>query len=366
MRIFKKGKKWYVDYTYRRKRYRKAVSRSKREAEWALHDIELKIVRREHLGVVERKNILFEDCVEKYLVYSQANKSEKSYKRDDVILKLNLAPEFTGKYLDEITAECIERYKIARLHEVKPATVNRELACLRHMLNKAIEWGYLMDNPMKNVAPMKTEPERVRYLELDEIQGLLAVCTEHLRPIVLCALHTGMRKGEILNLKWSDIDLDQKTLTLEKTKTNRRRTIPLSGILLQEVKRLPKRSKYVFPNQNGNPFTDIKRSFHTALKRACIENFRFHDLRHTFASHLVMSGHNIRVVQQLLGHADIKTTTRYSHLSKQHLEEAVNCLSVRYGIGTNLAPQPTELPKNKAGEWIRTTDLRITNALLFH
>lgn len=223
--------------------------------------------------------------------------------------------------------------------------------CLRAMLNKAVQWGYLTDSPMKGIRLLKEPPERVRYLTTEEIARLLARCSEHLRPIVICALHTGMRKGEILNLKWSDVDLHNRMILLERTKNNRRRMIPLSGVLCSVLKALSRRSEYVFCSEKGERFGNVRKGFKAALKRASIEDFRFHDLRHTFASHLTMSNCNIRTVQQLLGHTTIRTTMKYAHLSKEYLEEAVNLVGAKLspGVETNLKQSKVPVVENQAG-----------------
>jgi integrase len=144
------------------------------------------------------------------------------------------------------------------------------------------------------------------------------------------ALNTGMRRGEILNLKWSDINMRTGTIIIRKSKNNEVRMIPINDTLKQSLEQIgPQQSnEYVFGNGNGKPYVTIKTGFKAAVRRAGITDFRFHDLRHTFASHLIMSGVDIKSVQELLGHKDIRMTIRYSHLSNAHLQEAVKRLDV--------------------------------------
>lgn len=222
----------------------------------------------------------------------------------------------------------IEKYKAERLAEVSPATVNRELANLKNMYTKAIEWGYVKSNPVKKVKFLKEPPGRLRYLKAEEVDALLKACADHLRPIVITALNTGMRRGELFNLKWTDVDLKNRKITVVNTKNNESRVIPINQTLYKELIEISDESKgeYVFPDRKGHPFKDIKKSFSTALKRAKIEDFRFHDLRHTFGSHLVMQGVDLRTVQQVMGHKDIKMTMRYSHLSPEYVQEAMERL----------------------------------------
>lgn len=302
-------------------------------AELALKDVELKIIKGEYLGVYEEKKVLFSDFAKDYLNFSKANKRPNSYERDCVSLNRHLIPCFEAKYLFEITAQMIEEYKIERLKKVKPASVNRELSCLKHLYTKAIEWGHIKNNFIKPVKKLKEPPGRIRYLEPEEIDSLLENCASHIRPIVITALNTGMRRSEILSLKWSDVDLRNHNLTLSETKNNELRIIPINDPLCETLNGLPRyfKSDYVFFNKDGDRLKTIRTGFEKAVKRAGIENFTFHDLRHTFASHLVMAGVDIRTVQQLLGHKEIKMTMRYSHLSPSHLADAV------HRLGTNLA-----------------------------
>lgn len=331
MRIFKRGKSWYVDYLYKGKRTRKSVGRSKRVAELKLKDIELRIAKKEHLGIDDERKILLKDFVKDYLEYSSANKTYESHRRDKTSLK-NLIPVFGDLYLFKITTQMIEHYKSRRLNKVEPATVNRELSCLKHIYTKAIEWGYVKENPARKVKLLKEPVGRLRYLEMEDIHRLINSCSKELRPIVLVALNTGMRKGEILNLKWENIDFKNRLMSLEKTKTNERRIIPMNDLLFKTIKKLLRKSEYLFPyKNNGIPLKNVRKSFASALKKANIEDFRFHDLRHTFASQLAMNGFNLITIKDLLGHKSLRTTMRYAHLSRSHLRDAVQ------KVGTKMA-----------------------------
>jgi integrase len=243
-----------------------------------------------------------------------------------------LGCSFEG-YLSKLTTAQIEKYKITRGESVAPATVNRELALLKHMLTKAVEWGYLKDNPAKSVKLLKELPGRLRYLEAEEIERFLDSCNDdpqvpYLGPIVTMALHTGMRLDEILGLRWDDIDLKHRLITITKTKNNERKTIPINDVLYEELSRLPRHvtSPYLFCHPGGTRILRIDRSFRSALKRAGVDKFRFHDLRHTFASHLAMRGVPLEIIGTLLGHKDPKMTKRYAHLSPTSLKAAVATL----------------------------------------
>lgn len=328
MGIYLKGKNWYVDYYVKGKRKRKKVGPSKKLAEQVLKDIHVKIAKKEYLGVYDEKRLLFADFAQEYLEYSKTNKSSSMARNEAIHINQQFIPALGQRYLFEITPQMIEKFKATRLEDVTPATVNRGLACIKHMYTKAIEWGYVKTNPAKGVRFLKEPPGRLRYLEPLEVEVLLKACAAHIHPIVVTALNTGMRKGEILNLKWGAIDLNNRRITVTNSKNNEARVIPINGTLYQELSKLPRKSKseYVFANGKDRPLGDIKKSFATALKRAGIQDFRFHDLRHTFGSQLVMQGVDLRTVQQIMGHKEIKMTMRYSHLSPGHVQEAVGKL----------------------------------------
>jgi integrase len=212
------------------------------------------------------------------------------------------------------------------------ASVNRELATIRHFHAKSVEWEMAESNPFEKGKSLllKLDNQRIRYLEQDEIDRLIAECKpkKHLYRIVICAINTGMRKGEILTLKWRQIR--NGFIYLEKTKTKNKREIPVNDDLKLIFKEIRKeeglKSKYVFTYCQRN-IERVDRSFKAALTRAKIEDFKFHDLRHTFASHVIMRGGSIKDVQELLGHRTMTMTLRYSHLSQEHKKKAVNLLN---------------------------------------
>ena len=328
MAVFKKGKYWYIDYYYRGRRKRRKVAPSKKVAGDVLKDVQVKIAKGEYLGIYEEKKVLFEDFAREYLEYVKANKSSGMAGNEEGYLKTNLTPTFGGRFLYEITPQDIEKLKANLLVKLEPATVNRYLACLKHMFRKAIDWGYLNGNPAKGVSKLKEPPGRVRYLAKKEIQKLLEACPPRLSPIVVTALHTGMRREEILRLMWRSVDLDHRTIRVEKSKNNESRTIPMNETLYRVVSGLSRHSDsaYVFPAKEGRPYTDVPKTFRKAVKEAKVEHFRFHDLRHTFASYMIMNGCDVKTLQELMGHKDIKMTMRYSHLSKDHVRESVKIL----------------------------------------
>ncbi|MGD0336195.1 MAG: site-specific integrase [Candidatus Omnitrophota bacterium] len=313
-------------------------SSNKKFAETVLAKRIVEVAEGRFLDIKRVKKIKFDDFANEYLELH--SKLKKSYYTDCKIVNL-LKKYFSGKYLYEITSLDVEKLKSTRAKEVSPATVNRALAVLKSMFNRAIVWGKVEHNPCRAVKMFKENNQRLRFLEKEEIDKLLANCCEHLKPIVIVALHTGMRKSEILGLKWRDVDIEHKTIHLLDTKNGEKRDVPMNSVAIKTIISVPKHkdSFYIFCNQDGEPYGDIKKSWLTAVKKACIIDFHFHDLRHTFASQLVMSGVDLNTVRELLGHKSLEMTIRYSHLSPDHKKKAVDILSYKIGSksGTNLA-----------------------------
>jgi len=226
----------------------------------------------------------------------------------------------------------IEQWQSMRLEYNKPSTVNRLTGCLKHMINKGVDWDMATEESLKlvrKVKPLEENNRRLRFLAIDECQNLIDCCAPHLKPIVTVALHTGMRRGEILGLRWEQVDLEHGFILLEMTKNGERKEIPIDDTLDEVFSQMPRsiESIYVFTDRDGNPYKSIKRSFSTATRKAGITDFRFHDCRHTFASHLVMAGVDLVSVKELLGHKSLRMTLRYAHLAAGHKRKAVNILN---------------------------------------
>ncbi len=331
MGVFQKQGVWWIDYYVTGKRKREKIGPNKRLAQTVLEKRKVQIAENKYLDKRKERKVRFSEFAGEYYEYSRVNK--KSWGRDRTSLN-HLTTFFGDKNLNEITPDLIERYKAQRKNSisargtgVSPASINRELACLKNMFTKAIEWGKVIDNPAIKVKLFKEPNGRLRYLETPEIKRLLVSCSPHLKPIVVVALNTGMRKGEILKLKWDHLDFSNELVFVEDTKNGHRREIPMNRLLTETLKsaksRFRESGEYVFCHEDGKPYLNVRKSFETALRRAGIEDFRFHDLRHTFASRLVMAGVDLATVKELLGHKSLEMTLRYSHLSPEHKRQAV-------------------------------------------
>ncbi len=261
------------------------------------------------LNVAPQKRMLFADYARKYLKHSRENKAEGTSTRDRTSI-VHLKEFFGELCLEEITLARIEEYKSQRLEKVTSSTVNRETGCLDHMLNMAIEWEILREKPFKKIRKMKEPPGRIRYLTLEEIPRLLRECSARILLIVFTALNTGMRKGEITDLRWRDVDLANRIIHIERAKNRERRDVPINEPLMRMLQLRERQGPKVFEGVG-----EFRKSFLGAVKRAGIEDFRFHDLRHSFASYLVMQGTSILLVKDLLGHKTLEMTLRYAHLA---------------------------------------------------
>jgi integrase len=280
-------------------------------------------------------------------------------------LRASFGAPLRGLRLDEISAFHVERWRSARLKAgLTASTVNRDLNVLRGALSRAVEWGLLPVHPLAKVKASKTDRSgQVRYLTAAEEKRLLAALTarddkrraertranqwrrartyrrwpeygtftDHVTPLVTTALHTGLRRGELFQLRWSDVDLTAARLTVQGdgAKSGQTRHIPLNVTAAttlttwREIMKPKDADTIVFPGTDGAPLEDIKKAWAALLKAAKIADFRFHDCRHHFASKLVMAGVDLNTVRELLGHSDFKMTLRYAHLAPEHKAAAV-------------------------------------------
>ncbi|MGR0171322.1 tyrosine-type recombinase/integrase [Pseudomonas aeruginosa] len=271
--------------------------------------------------------------------------------------------------LDEIDARRIEKLRSCWLESgLAPATANRNLVRLKGVLSRAVDWEVLEVHPLVKVRRLKVDQRgRVRYLTkeeesrlrkaLDERQDTMRSerqsanewraqrkhellpdlyalkFTDHLKPLVLLAINTGMRRGETFNLKWGDVDLKNKMVTVEGggAKSGQTRHLPLNLEAFEALREWKEQQKgeggYVFPGKGGKRLDNVKKSWVTLLVSAKIDGFRWHDLRHTFASKLVMAGVPLNTVRELLGHSDISMTLRYAHLAPESKAAAVELIS---------------------------------------
>jgi integrase len=319
MGVFERNGSWNIDYYVGNRRIREKVGTSKGEARKALAVRQAQIAQ----GRFEFQNRLsaptFEKFAERYKEYARANK--RGFRNECYRIQ-QLVETFGKRRLCDLTTWDAEKLKTDMNKSKRPATVNRILGNAKHMLAMAVKWGELSKNPFAgvNLLPVPRMPERI--LQENEEPSLLEACTRvrapYLRPIVIVALNTGMRKGEILSLQWSQVDLTNRLIHVQNGKTEYSdRRIPMNDTVFESLFRLYKnrRGGLVFPSprKNDQRLVDLKSAFGSAVRLSKIRHIRFHDLRHSFATRLVRTGVDLITVQHLLGHAKITMTARYAH-----------------------------------------------------
>jgi integrase len=281
------------------------------------------------------KQITFVELAKKYKDW--INGRQKSAKNKGYVINA-LVNSLGNLRLIDFSVELVEKIQTDLLKEKSIVSSNRTIAIIQAMFTKALDWEMIKEEDLKRVRKVKQlkgEAKRLRYLSDDEAERLIYNCDKNLKNIVITALNTGMRKSEILKLTWDRVDLRNRIILLDKTKNGQRREIPINNTLLNVLSDIIRNLKtdYMFYNpETLKPYCDIQKSFTTALKKSKIFDFHFHDLRHTFASRLVMAGIDLTTVKELLGHKDIKMTLRYSHLSQAHIKKAVEILDDRCKI----------------------------------
>lgn len=279
----------------------------------------------------KKPSLLFEVMAGEYLQYYQANRRPRSVERHQMAFQA-LKLFFGGHRLADINPFLIEKYKRSRKEQGRSeVTINRELAFLKNLFTMAMKWGKASENPVSQVRFFREDNGRTRFLTEEEETRLLACCHPYLQPLVITALHTGFRKSELLALRWEHVDVRHHLITVEAAyaKNGETRSIPMTATLTETLCALKSEagpSTAVFRTHEGTPYRHIAKVFGAACRRAGLTDVTFHDLRHTFASRLVMAGVDLPTVQALMGHKTIAMTMRYTHLAPGHKRTAIAVL----------------------------------------
>ena len=337
MSFSKRGRFWQMSLMVNGKQIRKSTRTTDKKLAQRIHDKVMgQIAEGKWFEGSLGKHKTFKEMMDRYMAEHSTPKKASS-ERDHSSLS-HLLPFFGTRSLSEISPKLFYEYKNTRRNEeASPCTINRELALTKHAFNMAVrEWEWITENPVIRVSMEKEPPSRDRWLTYEE-EALLSASPQWLKEITIFAIETGCRREEILSLTWKDVDIFKKVVTIFAKKTGDRRGIPLTtkafDILKSKEKVRTKRGSikredFVFshPGRQKVNFHALRWAFEKALKKAKIEGFRFHDLRHTFASRLAQQGVDPYTIQKLMGHKTFTTTARYSHHCAESLRSGINAL----------------------------------------
>lgn len=347
MGLVKRGNVWWMSFTYEGRQIRKSTETSdKRLAEAILGKVKVQIVEGKYFDKPKEDPKTFSELMERYL---REHASRRAHYRRSVNMVNNLKTFFGNPKLHQVTPKLIVAFKNKRYADgVMPATINRELALLKKAFNLACrEWEWTRDNPVCRVSMEREQNTRDRWLTEADEQRLLGAATPWIKELIIFAIHTGMRRGEILGLTWAGVDFARRTVTVFRSKNGERRTIPMNqtvlDLLSEKYAKRSSGSELVFASRTETLLdgSNLRRGFTSALKAAKIENLHFHDLRHTFATRLVQAGVDLYKVQRLLGHKSPIMTQRYAHHFPESLRDGVEILDRKSGISTILAQVPS-------------------------
>jgi len=338
MSIYKRGKKWGVDVVYPDGRRIKKIIGPKKTAQ----KVETKLKNEIIDGKWQLRfltKIKLKDFLETFLEHAENDLAVSTFKTNRVRIKKHLIPYFGRFDLIAITRKKVDDYKLKRIKDgAKANTIRIELSNLSKMFKKAIEWDYAHTNPVNGVEKPKVPKQPPRFLTKDEEKRLLEKSPDHLKPIIITGLNTGMRRSELFNLKWIDVDLKKREIVVRSetkaegefhTKDYDYRHIGINKTLYKVLSKLPRINEYVF-TYKGKRIKGIRRSINTAYKNASIDpkGQPFHIFRHTFATRLLTAKNptTLEKLQQLLGHEDFTTTLQYAHLTSRSFKDEVNRL----------------------------------------
>ena len=323
------------DFAINKRRYRGAIkeARNQEQARTAAQRIWDGVFNKKY--VPEAQETPFTKFYrERFLPYSKLHK--KSH-YDDIRIGNAFCEFFGDEPIERITWERIEDFKTERSRvrtktgeKRRPATINRELSVLSKALTLAVKANVIRRNPCREVDRFKVDNARSRFLSEEEEACLFEKLGDHqmVKDVVTVALNTGMRQGEIFNLCWFDVDLVRGAIHVRRTKTGKDRFVPINSRLRALLESLNRSNEHVFPSpKTGRALIDVKRQFDRAKVLAGIADFRFHDLRHTAATRMADNGADVFTIAAILGHSDIRMTSRYTHATDRARRAAVESLA---------------------------------------
>src|SRR5437588_971360 len=347
--IYRRGQSWCVGFTVNKRRVRETVGPNKKVAEKVLSLRMTQVLENRYFPPNRALGRMpFNQFADMYLERVVPLMKSIRTERDRVKRWMR---QFATRPLGQITRAEIEAWRRERMSKCRPATINRDLSRLRHMLNIAVEWELLEESPMQGIKFLRENNARTRYLSLEECQRLIASCmAPHIRAMVSVALHSGMRLGEILNLRWYDLDFSSGFILVRDSKNGESRHVPMDATLFALFRAYPHRlgTDLVFSSPAGGHIVDVRTGFLNSCKRAGLIDLHFHDLRHTFASQFVMSGGDLYILKEILGHKSITMTQRYAHLSPTYKIKAIDRMNTLWAGATPQASTSEMLPESSS------------------
>jgi integrase len=335
MAVYKRRGSWFLDITIDGKRVQRVIkgARTRTQALKAAAVMENQLFEKTY-SLEKTPEVRFDKFIEEtFLPYSKMHK--KSYS-DDVRHCRMLCSFFGRLNMTEITPAMLEKFKRERLEGItmykrrrNPATVNRELCVLSKIFSLAFDAELIESNPCRRVRKLRADSMRTRYLSPDEETRLMSALDgqEWLQNIVTMAIHTGMRQGEIFSLTWFNVDLGRGVINVRRTKSGKDRYVPINQTVREMLESLQHVSEYVFPSpKTRGRIIDVKFSFDRARRKAKLEDFRFHDLRHTAATRMADEGADAFTLASIFGWSDIRMALRYTHATDEAKRRAVENL----------------------------------------
>ncbi len=375
--IYKRGVHYWIRYAGPDKKmiYESVGSSKFKDAESLLLDRKTAVRDGKMPEIRSTTQHTFKELAAKYVAWMNGRHRSAYSKKFIIDDMVRLYGNLTLQHFNTILLEQYQNYLMGK--GLKPGTVNKDTSMMKAMLKKAVDWNMMSEETLRQARKVKNQTDqgkRLRYLSNVECAALLQACETYpyLKAVVQTALNTGMRRGEILNLRWDNVDMRHGFIMLDRTKNGDRREIPINCTLRGVFQGLTRRIDVAFvfyDPDTGKAYQGVKRSFGNSIKKTewekCLhcsherqktelqrpencpdcggemrrlkglQDFRFHDLRHTFASHLVMAGVDITTVSRLLGHKTLTMTLRYAHLAPAHLTSAVELLDKQlHGMAT--------------------------------
>ena len=359
----KKGQVYGIDYYADGRRHRELVGPTLDETRKKLEEMRQTAKKGRYQAELKRRKVTFDELLEAYI---EKIKDQRSYKTIFKSFMPTLKAHFGGKLLSQIDYKALEDFRDLRKNtpvkfkykEGRPRsqrTVDIEMSIIRRMFKKAHRWDWIEQNPFDRGEDLffKTCGKRERALTAQEMRKILDAAVQYLKPILMAAILTGLRRSDILNLKWEDIDLEKCRISLVEEKTKKTRIIPLGRDMMTLLQGLPVKGRYVFTGAKGEPVKYIQKAFEEAVKNSGVdpgEGYKkivFHTLRHSCISQLVEMGADTPMVRNYVNHASTQMTEHYTHISEEFQRKTGELLDGLYDVSKILGQKTV---RNEASE----------------